>query len=203
MDYVELLEHVKRHTGLTSRDQAERALTATAAAVASCLPAPDRELWAKQLPPELHAVWSRTAFRKGQSAEAVYAQVPSIENVPPPHARENAQAILRLLAGPLDSGDRELLGRRLPDELGALVRDPRLDEGLIARGYTPHSDFEPSGRTLATGAVGSRHPVSSSQPKHGQSGSIADWDPHRMDRSLASAHDVGTQDNLASHTDKG
>ncbi len=203
MDYAELLEQVERYTGLTSGDQAERALTATTAAVASCLPAPDRELWAKRLPHELRALWAAATFRSGQSAEAVYAQVPAIERVPAPYAREHAQAVVRLLAGPLDPADRELLARHLPDELGALVRDPRLVEGVIARGYAPHSNSEPSGRTLATGAAGSRHPVSTASPRSGHSGSIADWDPHRMDHSLATAQDDGSPDNLAGHKDKG
>jgi uncharacterized protein (DUF2267 family) len=198
MDYAELLDQIAHRTGLTERAEIERVLADTAAAVASCLPVLDRERWASHLPSELQALWKVSTYRKAQSAEAVYAQIPAAARIPAPFAREHAQAVIRVLAHPLDSTDRELLARHLPDELGALVRDPRLSEGVIAHGHA-HAGPEPRGRTLATGAAGSRHPISSAEPKPGQSGSVAEWDAHRMDRNLATASDEGPTDTLANH----
>jgi uncharacterized protein (DUF2267 family) len=202
MDYTEFLEQVTHYTGLTKRDEAELVLAATTAALASCLPVVDRERWARHLPSELRARWNAQSFRPGQSAEAVYNQIPAAARIPAPYAREQAQAVIRVLAGPLDESDRELLARHLPDELGALVLEPRLAEGVIAHGHAS-AGSEQHGRTLATGAPGSQHPLSSSQPARGQSGSVGQWDEHRMDRSLAVASDEGPADNLAGHRDKG
>jgi uncharacterized protein (DUF2267 family) len=167
MNYAELLEQVTHYTGLTKRDEAELVLTATTAALASCLPVIDRERWARHLPSELHARWNASSYRAGQSADAVFNQVPAAARVPAPYAREQAQAVIRVLAGPLDESDRELLARHLPDELGSLVLEPQLSEGVIAHGHA-NAEPEQQGRTLATGAPGSQHPLSSAQPKRGR-----------------------------------
>lgn len=189
MNYPELIEQVAKWTGIQSQPAAERALLATVNALGSCLPYPDREHLAKHLPAELYAAWHAADYHTGQTATAVYAKVPTVERVPQPYATEHAQAVIRLLAAELEAEERELLARHLPDELGALVRDPRLSEGRAAYAATPPVPPESHGRTLATAAPGSHTPLSTTQPNRAQSGSVADWDEQRTDHTLAGGRD--------------
>src|SRR5262245_49847138 len=141
MQYAELVQAVCHWTGITSRSDAERALTVTVAALGSCLPASDRDLWAAALPPELQSIWRSASFHSAQTAAQVYARLRASEGVPPSYAMEHAQGVIRVLAGPLDPDDRELLARHLPDELASLVREPRLSEGPAAHGGDAHGVF--------------------------------------------------------------
>ncbi|HKU44416.1 MAG TPA: DUF2267 domain-containing protein [Polyangiales bacterium] len=165
MDYAHLLQQVQRWTGLATTEAASRALDATVAALATCLPLPDRARWANCLPPELHDAWLLASYRAGQTAAAVLAQVPAAEGVSQPYALEHAQAVIRVLAESLAPEDRDVLARHVPDEFATLIREPGLREGPAATGGEARDSTPPQrDTTLASGRPGSRTPLSTAHP---------------------------------------
>jgi uncharacterized protein (DUF2267 family) len=193
MNYDDLIEQVMQTAGLSSLQQAERALRATVSAVASCLSAQARTSWAHLLPSDLHLDLLDAPYQAAQTAQQVYARVPAGEGVPQPYAMEHAQSVIRELGQLLDEDTRTSLARELPDDLAALLREPqRATRPSRAHGHPR----QPAGSTLATGRPGAVHPLSESEPHAGQSGSVADWDDARMEHTLGSGHEE-TGDPLA------
>jgi uncharacterized protein (DUF2267 family) len=194
-DYEKLIQRVMHWAGIEQHETAERALRGTVVALSSGLMPEDRERWAASLPNQLHPLWHATSVHVRHTAQSMYDFVPSIEGVPQPYATEHAQSVVRLLASQLSEQDRALIARHLPDEIGELVRDPRLAESELE--LHDQQARMPVGATLATGAGGSTHPISSAQPSRTQSGSVAAEDSTRMDRSLGAGHEEARTDTLA------
>jgi uncharacterized protein (DUF2267 family) len=186
MNYDNLIEQVMQTAGLSSLQQAERALRATVSALASCLSAQTRTAWARLLPSDLHLDLMDAPYQAAQTARQVYARVPAGEGVPQPYAMEHAQSVIRELAQLLDDDMRTSLARELPDELAVLLRPQQRGTRPLHAQAQPR---QPAGSTLATGRPGAVHPLSESEPHPGQSGSVADWDDSRMEHTLGSGHE--------------
>jgi uncharacterized protein (DUF2267 family) len=195
--YEELIDGVCKFTGLDSRSQASRLLQATSGALSGCLAAPDRARWAHQLPEELRASLVIGTPLPQPRALDVYAAVAQAECVSAGVGTEHAQVAIGVLASVLDAESKELLAQRLPDEFCDLVRDPTRSAGSSPGPRQPRSSARPSG-PIATGAPGSVHPISEAQPSTPQTGSVGDWEDARMDHSLGSGAEPGSDESLAS-----
>ena len=197
MRYEELIEGVCKFTGLGSRSQASRLLQATSGALSGCLAAPDRARWADRLPDELRKPLVTGAQKPQLRARDVYAAVAQAEGVGSTFGTEHAQAAICVLASVLDTESAALLARRLPDELGELVLDPLRRAGVAGNPRHPAQPARPGG-PIATGAPGSSHPISEAEPSTPQTGSVGDWEDARMDQSLGSGAEPGSDESLAS-----
>jgi hypothetical protein len=149
------------------------------------------------LPPELREPLVIGALQPHPRALDVYTAVAQAEGVSAGVGTEHAQVAIGVLASVLDAESKELLAQRLPDEFGELVRDPTRSAGSSAGSRERPNPARPSG-PIATGAPGSAHPISEAQPSTPQAGSVGAWEDARMDHSLGSGAEPGSDDSLAS-----
>jgi uncharacterized protein (DUF2267 family) len=133
------IAHVAAHAGIPS-DRAEAVTRTVLARIGSVLTSDRRRNIADELPPALGAAL--------MSPEVI------LEDMTNTHQREVSFAVFRVLAEELSSDALGWLRQDLPE---------RMAEHLVAG--SPPIDTPPQhGRTIATGATGSDHPVSEAHP---------------------------------------
>ena len=170
IDEEELITTVAEATGNPDRGVAGRAVEGTLTAFAAQLDRIEVEALAAELPARLAAAVRGAEIAPPPWLEEPYASLAEREGVPRGLAMEYAHVIGRALAERLGPDVVQLLQRRLPSPWR---------EMLHHRGITPpprpphHAPVAGEGHTLASGKVGSRHPVAEFGRDRAQSDSIA------------------------------
>lgn len=167
--------------GLEDRERAARAVRATVAAIAERLTLDEARRLAKVLPDELQPLVVPRGSRAG--AAEVVDDVRRLENVSSGRAREEIQIVCGVLGRRLGDGDRQVVIRALPAEIAADFERPVRE----APESLPPTLPSGTGRTLATGRAGSRHPIAEAAPERAHSESIARSDDPHGDTKLSSA----------------
>jgi uncharacterized protein (DUF2267 family) len=199
MQETRLVEDVMQRMGTHREAEARTALHATLSTLGEHLPAADAEAIAAELPADFAALLRGAIPDTFLGLDAFQARVARRSGVSSSFAREHAQAVCAALDDLLAPATRaRLRGGVWPELLRPSLRD-RFGPTMPA-----------TGRSLAEGRPGSRHPLSEAHPirkntlaesrpgslrplsevraDRTQSGSVASGENPHGDRKLSSAH---------------
>lgn len=191
LDLDHLADRVADRTGTGRPDEARRAVVATLQALAAPLPPAETDALAGALPDPVAARVRRAAI-EAPGSDDPFADLAEREGVPRALATEYAHVACQVIA--------EALPRPVADRVGDALPPPWRE--LFHRREAPppppphhHAAPPGQGRTLATGRVGSRHPVADHAPAPAHAESVVRSDNPHADEKLSSG-DVGG-DHLA------
>ncbi len=128
MQYQEFLQRVEEHIGATqpateTKSTAERAITATLETLSERLTGGEAKDVAAQLPQELQAPLQHSAEpAEDLSLEEFYERVAEREGVDTETARNDAAAVMRVLAMALTPGQLDDVMAQLPAHFNVLFR---------------------------------------------------------------------------------
>ena len=177
-------EHVSAHSGLDG-PAARRVCDAVVEVLGGCMPDPRRV--ARWLPEPLDEVLIRGEGAGIDDRDGFYREVGRSLDLLPAPAMEQAQAVCTALAEILDAEARQMIAGHVPGdvaELFAPIRRPPSPERPV---------HDETGRTLASGQPGSRHPLSNSPPR-GHRDSVARDVPHGESK-LSTGHPSTEEDD--------
>ncbi|AUX36966.1 MULTISPECIES: DUF2267 domain-containing protein [Sorangium] len=194
MDYERFVEEVQRRAGFEGRDEAERAIAATARTLGERLLEREAAAVAGGLPGPVAVAVRGAAYQGDFDRDELYDRVARREGAPRGFGMEHAQAVCQVVGEALPEAERLRLQRHLAD--WADLFTPR------AAGAPPprpvHAPAPPEvghGSTLATGRPGSRHPLSEAHPATAHAGSVARSDEPHAETKLSSSRGL-TQERL-------
>ena len=200
MQYADLVDAVESGGAFPNHDEARHALDATLEVLGRHLDPIDLEVLTPKLPPEALAQLKRDGYQGDVEREQFYREVREHTRAPAGRAVEHAQLACHALAHAMDAEGRRHLTLHLHPSMHELFEPAPASEPAPpgrARGrHVPPG----SGHTLASGRVGSRHPLSEAAP-HGHQHSVAESDDPHADTRLSSARGTSQErrgDTLAS-----
>jgi uncharacterized protein (DUF2267 family) len=185
--YAELVEEVRRRTGIADAGRADRALVSVASVIGAALSEADADALAENLPsPLAERLRSGSGGAMLSDAHELYERVSSRAGTTPGLALEETQVILRLLAEIAQYEALQRARKHLPADVAALLwpretpTEPPPRERIAEAPRVVHE-------TLASGRPGSRHPLSEADHGNAQLHSVTrESNPHG-DRKLSSA----------------
>jgi uncharacterized protein (DUF2267 family) len=164
MTYANLISEVQRRAGLASADEAERALDVTACALGERLLAEEADAVADALPEPAAGHVRGARYERDFDVDELYDRVARREGVPHAFGMEHAQAACQVIGETLPEATRLRLQKHLGPAFAPLF-EPRVFELPPARPVHGAPASEPGeGGTLASGRLGSRHPLSEAHP---------------------------------------
>lgn len=194
MEPYDFVDEVRRRCALEHEARVARVIAAVVSVLAEGLEPSDAHDLSRGLPPDLGARMSREPGDSGTlaSAQELYERVAVRLGADRGVALEESQVVLQVLAEHVDPEVLVRVRKRLPHDVAALlwprpVSVPPPRESLSMREVPTPRD------TLATGRVGSRHPLSEAEPDRAHRNSVAkNADPHG-DTKLSSARGLRQQ----------
>ncbi|MBI2393736.1 MAG: DUF2267 domain-containing protein [Deltaproteobacteria bacterium] len=194
MDQNDFFDEVRHRSGLENDARTARVISAVVSVLAEALEPSDAHDLSRGLPVDLAGRMAREPADASSlsSAGELYDRVAERIGADRGVALEESQVVLQVLAEHVDPEVLVRVRKRLPQDLAVLL-SPR--PAFIAPPRNPPSIREvPTPRdTLATGRVGSKHPLSEAEPDRAHQNSIAkNPDPHG-DTKLSSARGLRQQ----------
>ncbi len=201
IDHGDLVEEVRRRTGLDDGQRTEAAISAVLSVLRERLEDAEVELLAPELPEPFARRLREGDYLWDFGLEVFYERVAARMAAEPGLAREVSQVVGQVLAEHTAEEPLERLQAHLPDEWRELL-SPRAPSGASVDRVDPaewahgHLVEAPRPRdTLATGRPGSTRPVSEARPEPAHTHSVArESNPHG-DTKLSSARGL-TQERM-------
>ena len=189
MELDDLIDRVATIGAIGQRKETERAIAATLSVLGERLGDDDARAVAQDLPVPLgHLILSGRHGFVFDELE-LYDRVRTREGVPAGFSREHAQAVCEVIGGLLSTATRARLEQHLPRAIVDLLRP------VNRASMRPTTSHDARHDILATGRVGSRHPLSEARPSDAHANSVArSDDPHGTSK-LSSAPGL-TQESL-------
>lgn len=194
VDREEFLHEIQRRSGLDDPSRAEVAAGATLAVLAAALDAPDATRLASELPAFAERIRSAAGSPEPIDREALFERVAVRMGARRALAIESAEVVLQVVAASVSSELLVRMRKNLAPDVAALLTLP-VETSPPERGFRPASERPARRDTLASGRMGSEHPLSESAPDRAQRHSIArEANPHGESK-LSSARGL-TQERL-------
>ena len=163
IDESDLIADIAAHAGL-DRSAAEEALAAVLETLGERLPHEQASGLAGALPPTLSQLVMRRLAPGELSAETFFARIAEREGVKEGFGREHAQVVGQALVEALPPALVDSLRTALPQTIAEIFAPREMAPPPPPPTLHGHDRAHQSGRTLSTGRLGSRHPLSESGP---------------------------------------
>jgi uncharacterized protein (DUF2267 family) len=175
MEQSGFIESVRGRLALPDPGAARRAIEVTLASLGRALSPDEAAALRATLPPGA-AAWLRARPPRNDDPAAFYERVARRSGLPLSRAREQAQAVLGVVAATSDPETLARLQRHLGEAWAGLL-DAR--PAAASPPDAPSRRARPTTDTLAAGRPGSRRPLSEARPDRAHSESVASAeDPH-------------------------
>ena len=130
------------------------------------------------------------------SLDGLYARVGEASGTRIGVALELTQTVFSVIAELAAHDALERARKALPEQWAELLQPPapdRMDARTDGRRAPPHAVDPGRGQTLATGRIGSRHPLAASMPPSGQRDSIATSDDPHASTKLSASRGISSE----------